>query len=107
MDIGVSLIITASGLVMGKYLHGRPKLTLQKIIKMTWPTLAFGIIRGVLGQCNIGADEYGRHWSFFLNLSLLPYTLLFWNLLPSLHLLPFISFALMIGILRAFQSSVA
>ena len=88
MDIGVALIISASGLVMGKYLHGSSKLSPQKVIKMTLPVLAFGLVRGVLGHFNVGADEYGRHWSFFLNLAFVPYTLLVWNALPSPHLVP-------------------
>ena len=97
MDIGVSLIITASGLVMGKYLHGKSTLSFRKILPMTWPLLTFGLVRGILGQRNIGADEYGRNWSFFLNLSFLPYTLLLWNFLPSPHFVPLSCAAIMTG----------
>lgn len=97
MDIGVALIISVSGLVMAKYLHGPTQLTMRKVVKMTWPLLAFGLCRGILGQLNIGADEYGRNWSFFLNLAFLPYTLLLWNLLPSPHFVPVGCFLIMAG----------
>ena len=97
MDIGVALIISASGLVMGKYLHSSSKLGFRKLVKMTWPTFTFGVVRGILGQYNIGADEYGRHWSFFLNLSFVPYSLLLWNSLPSPHFIPIVCLVVMAG----------
>lgn len=97
MDIGVALIISASGLVMGKYLHGRSKITFMKLFKSTYPLFIISAVRAVLGEYKIGADEYGRHWSFFLNLAILPYTLLFWNLMPSPHIVPVACVALMTG----------
>lgn len=97
MDIGVALIISSSGLVMGKYLHGPSKITFIKLAKSTYPLFIIAAVRAVFGEYKIGADEYGRHWSFFLNLAILPYTLLLWKLLPSPHLVPFVCVFLMFG----------
>lgn len=98
MDIGVSLIITASGLVMSKYLDGRAKLNFKKLVRSSAPLLLFGIIKGFMSaKYNIGAAEYGKHWNFFVNLALLPFTIYFANLLPSLHLIPLICSIWMLG----------
>lgn len=89
MDIGVSLIISASGLVMAKYLHGSSKISFSKIIKSSSPLFACGIIKAFLSvKYSLGAAEYGKHWSFFLNLACLPICLYLADKLPSVHLVP-------------------
>lgn len=98
MDIGVSLIITSSGLVMTKYLHGSSKLTFLRLLKSSSPLLVFGIIKAILSaRFDLGAAEYGKHWNFFINLALIPFTLFLVNILPSIHLVPVICLAWMIG----------
>lgn len=104
MDIGVSLIITASGLVMSKYLHGPSKLSLKRLTLSSGPLLAFGIIKGVISaNYSIGAAEYGKHWNFFINLALLPFTIYFTNFLPSIHIIPIICSFWMIGTFKWFR----
>ena len=99
MDIGVSLIITASGLVMTKYLHGSAKLSLVRLLKSSAPLLVFGVAKAIFSiKFNIGADEYGKHWNFFINLALIPFTLIIANCLPSVHLVPVFCLVWMIGI---------
>lgn len=98
MDIGVSLIITASGLVMSKYLHGPSKLHFKKLLKSSGPLFIFGILKGLISEkFNLGANEYGKHWNFFLNLAIFPFTLLIVNYLPSIHLVPLICISWMTG----------
>jgi glucosaminylphosphatidylinositol acyltransferase len=98
MDIGVSLIITASGLVMSKYLHGPSKLKFRRLLKSSAPLFIFGIIKAVVSaKFKLGADEYGKHWNFFINLALIPFTLILANFLPSLHLIPLICLIWMLG----------
>lgn len=99
MDIGVSLIITASGLVMTKYLHGPSKLKFKRMLKSSAPLFAFGLIKAFLSsRFNLGAAEYGKHWNFFINLALIPFTLILANWLPSIHLVPVLCIGWMIGI---------
>lgn len=101
MDIGVSLIITASGLVMAKYLHGPTKLKFPRLLKSSAPLFLFGIIKAIISaKFKIGADEYGKHWNFFINLALIPFTLILADYLPSVHLVPVICLIWMIGIFR-------
>lgn len=89
MDIGVALIITASGLVMSKYLHGPSQLKLKRLMISSGPLFAFGLIKGIVtARFKIGAEEYGKHWNFFVNLALIPLSLPLANLLPSLHWVP-------------------
>lgn len=89
MDIGVALIITVSGLVMSKYLHGQSKLKVKRLIISTGPLFIFGIIKGIVtARFKIGAEEYGKHWNFFINSALIPFSLPLANLLPSIHLVP-------------------
>lgn len=100
MDIGVALIITASGLVMAKYLHGPSKMKLVKLMKSSGPLFIFGIIKAIFSSnFKIGAKEYGKHWNFFINLALIPITLPLANLLPSIHLVPIICTLWMVGTL--------
>lgn len=104
MDIGVSLIITASGLVMAKYLHGPSKLKFSRLLKSSAPLFVFGIIKAIVSaKFKIGADEYGKHWNFFINLALIPFTLILADYLPSVHLVPVICLMWMIGIFRTLQ----
>ena len=98
MDIGVALIISASGIVMSKYLHGPSKLKLKRLLISSAPLFLFGIIKGIItAKFNIGAEEYGKHWNFFINLGLIPFSLPLANLLPSLHLIPLACSLWMIG----------
>lgn len=98
MDIGVSLIITASGLVMTKYLHGPSKLQFKRLFKSSVPLFLFGIFKAIItAKYNIGSKEYGKHWNFFINLALIPFTLLLANMLPSIHLVPVICLIWMMG----------
>lgn len=98
MDIGVSLIIIASGLVMTKYLHGPSKLKFKRLIKSSAPLILFGLIKSVISaKFKIGAEEYGKHWNFFINLSLIPFTILVANRLPTVHLIPVLCASWMIG----------
>lgn len=91
MDIGVSLIISASGLVMTKYLHGTSKLDFKKVIKSSGPLLVLGIIKAAMSvEYNLGAVEYGKHWSFFMNLAFMPVSVYLASKLPSIHIIPFI-----------------
>ncbi len=98
MDIGVSLVITASGLVMTKYLHGPSKLKSKRLLVSSAPLFVFGIIKAILSaKFKIGASEYGKHWNFFINLALIPFTLLVANVLPSIHFVPLICASWMVG----------
>ena len=98
MDIGVALIITASGLVMSKYLHGPSKLKLKRLVISSGPVFVFGVIKAIVtARFKIGAEEYGKHWNFFINLALIPFCLLLANLLPSLHLVPIVCTLWMLG----------
>lgn len=98
MDIGVALLIMASGLVMSKYLHGPSKLNFRRLFKSTAPLLIFGVVKGfVTAKYQIGAEEYGKHWNFFINLFIFPYTLYIGNVLPSIHLIPVLCTICMTG----------
>lgn len=98
MDIGVALIITVSGLVMSKYLHGQSKVKLKRLLLSSGPLFLFGIIKGILtARFKIGAEEYGKHWNFFINLALIPFILPLANTLPSVHLVPVVCTVWMVG----------
>ena len=94
MDIGVALIITSSGLVMSKYLHGPSKIKLARLLQYSIPLFVFGIFKAILSASfDIGAEEYGKHWNFFLNLAILPFSLFIFNYLPSVHFVPIVCVA--------------
>ena len=98
MDIGVSLIITSSGLVMSKYLHGPSKLNFKKLLKSSGPLFILGIFKAIISEkFKIGANEYGKHWNFFLNLAIFPFLLLFANILPTIHFVPVVCISWMSG----------
>ena len=98
MDVGVALIITASGLVMSKYLHGPSKIKFKRLVISSGPLFVFGVIKGIVtAHFKIGAEEYGKHWNFFINLALIPFSLPLANLLPSLHLVPVVCTIWMLG----------
>ena len=63
---------------MSKYLNGPSKLNFKKLLKSSGPLFILGIFKAIISEkFKIGANEYGKHWNFFLNLAIFPFLLLF------------------------------
>lgn len=80
---------------MCKYLKTQRQLSWSKVTISTLPVVVVGLIKAIMLHFKYGAAEYGKHWNFFFNLALTPYTLILFNYLPSPHLVPPVSLAIM------------